>query len=293
MNHRPRTERRHRRTRELDRLSIPELVKVVNREDARVPAAVGRRAAAIARAIRLIVSRLEGGGRLWLVGAGTSGRLAVLEAAECPPTFGTPASLVRAVIAGGRRAVIRSVEGAEDDAGAGARALKGVRAQDAVMGIAASGVTPFVRGALEAARRAGAARLFLSCSPVGAHQADVRITLDVGAEVIAGSTRLKAGTATKLVLNMITVGVMARLGRVHENLMVDVQPTNAKLRARARRIVLELTGASPSAVRCALRQTDGRVKAAVVMLRRGCTAREAERILRRCGGFLRKALEHE
>ena len=284
---RPVTELRNPRTRRLDLLPVREIVRLIHLEDARVPAAVAKVSRATARAAELIVARLGQGGRLLLVGAGTSGRLAVLEAAECPPTFGTPPSHVRAVIAGGGRAVTRSVEGAEDDAAAGARAMRAVRAADAVIGIAASGVTPFVRGALAAARRRGAATVFLSCSPAG-KIADVHITPRVGPEALTGSTRLKAGTATKLVLNAITVAVMTRLGKVHENLMVDVRPTNAKLRDRARRIVRELTGKRPDG---ALAAAGWRVKTAVVMLERGVGAREAERLLAKEGGHLRGALE--
>jgi len=284
---RPITERRNPRSRNLDRLPVRQIVALINREDAGVPAAVGRVGQAIARAVELIAGRLGRGGRLFLVGAGTSGRLAVLEAAECPPTFGTPRSLVQAVIAGGGRAVTRSVEGAEDDGKAGARAMKPLRRADAVIGIAASGVTPFVRAALAAARKRGAGTVLVSCSPAG-RIADIHVTPRVGPEVIAGSTRLKAGTATKLVLNTITVAVMTRLGRVHGNLMVDVRPTNAKLRERARRIVRELTGKDPDA---ALRAARGRVKTAVVMLRRGIGARAADRILGKHGGWLRGALE--
>jgi len=283
---RPLTERRNPRTRRLDRMSPREIVDLIHREDAGVPASVARVGAATARAAGLIVARLRKGGRLFLVGAGTSGRFAVLEAAECPPTFGTPPSLVQAVIAGGRRAVTRSVEGAEDDARAGARSMRPVRPVDAVIGIAASGATPFVRAALAEARRRGAGTVFLSCSPAG-KIADVHIVPRVGPEVVAGSTRLKAGTATKLVLNAITVAVMTRLGKVYENLMVDVRPTNAKLRDRARRIVRELTGRDPDG---ALEKSDWRVKTAVVMLKRGVGAREADRMLANERGNLRSVL---
>ena len=284
---RPLTELRNPRSRGLDRLAARDIVALIHREDASVPAAVARVGTATARAADLIAHRLREGGRLWLVGAGTSGRLAVLEAAECSPTFGTPRSLVRAVIAGGSRAVTRSVEGAEDDQEAGAVAMKPVRPGDAVIGIAASGVTPFVRAALAEARRRGARTVFLSCSPAK-KLADIHITPRVGPEVIAGSTRLKAGTATKLILNAITVAVMTRLGKVHDNLMVDVRPTNAKLRDRARRIVRELTGKDPGP---ALASAGWRVKTAVVMLKLGVEAREAERRLAAKRGNLRGALE--
>lgn len=284
---RPATERRNPRSRRLDLLTTRDIVGLIHREDAAVPAAVAKAGAATARAADVIVERLRRGGRLFLVGAGTSGRLAVLEAAECPPTFGTPPSLVRAVIAGGTRAITRSVEGAEDDARAGARSMKAVTPSDAVIGIAASGVTPFVRAALAEARRRRAGTVFLSCSPAG-RIADVHITALVGPEVVTGSTRLKAGTATKLILNAVTVAVMTRLGKVYENLMVDVRPTNAKLRDRARRIVRVLTGREPDG---ALEKSGWRVKTAVVMLRRGVGTREADRILANEGGNLRSALE--
>jgi len=280
------TERANPRTRGLDTLSSRRLVALIHREDARVPAAVARVAGATARAVDAIVTRLKGGGRLYLVGAGTSGRLAALEAAECPPTFGTPPSLVRAVIAGGARALTRSVEGAEDDAGAGRRSMRPVRSRDAVIGISAGGSAPFVLAALAEARKRGAETVLLSCVPAP-RAAKRNIAPVVGPEVIAGSTRLKAGTATKLVLNAITVAVMARLGKVHDNLMVDVRPTNAKLRDRARRLVRELTGRDPGAALAAAR---GRVKTAVVMLRRGLGARDAERALAKHGGNLRGAL---
>ena len=280
------TERANPRTRGLDTLSSRRLVALIHREDARVPAAVARVAGATARAVDRIVARLRKGGRLYLVGAGTSGRLAALEAAECPPTFGTPPSLVRAVVAGGTRALTRSVEGAEDDAGAGRRSMRPVRSVDAVVGISASGSAPFVVAAVAEARRRGAETVFIACVPSKGH-ARVNIAPNVGPEVVAGSTRLKAGTATKLILNAITVSVMARLGKVHDNLMVDVRPTNAKLRARARRIVQALTGRDPEAALAAAR---GRVKTAVVMLRRGLGARDAERALAKHGGNLRGAL---
>ena len=284
---RPVTERRNPRTRRLDRLSAREIVARVHQEDARVPAAVAKVGAATARAVEMIVARLRRGGRLFLVGAGTSGRLAALEAAECPPTFGTPLSLVQAVIAGGSRALTRSVEGAEDDPRAGRRSMSRVTARDAVIGISASGSAPFVISALAHARHVkGAATVLLCCAP-SARIAHLNITPVVGPEVIAGSTRLKAGTATKLILNAITVAVMTRLGKVHDNLMIDVQPTNAKLRARARRIVRELTGRNPDA---ALKAARGRVKTAVVMLKRGIGAREADRLLATKRGNLRSVL---
>ncbi len=276
------TEQRNSRTADLDILSTIDLVSRLNAEDHAVPEAVGRAKYEIAKAIDLIADRMRQGGRLFFVGAGTSGRLGVIEAAECPPTFGTPPSLVQAVMCGGKSAVFKNVEGAEDR---GRPTLK-VKPMDSVVGIAASGVTPFVTAALTAAKKRGAATILITCNRIEA-PAHV-ITIDVGPEVIAGSTRLKAATATKLVLNTITVGVMTKLGKIYENLMVDVQPTNAKLRARALRLVQLLTGAKTAAARRALRC--GSVKTAVVMLQKGVGPRQAEDLLARAGGFLRGAL---
>src|SRR5262245_34984637 len=214
----------------------------MHRADLEAIRAVGRAAPSVGRAVELIVASLSRGGRLVFVGAGTSGRLGVLEAAECPPTFGTPPPLVQAIMAGGRRAVFRSTEGAEDDAGEGARQLRRlVRAGDVVVGIAASGVTPFARGALGEARRRGAATILVTCNPrVPRQAARVIIALSVGPEVLAGSTRLKAGTATKVTLNALTTATFTRLGRVYGNRMVDLRPRSAKLRARAGRLVAML-----------------------------------------------------
>lgn len=284
------TEERNPRTRRLDALPPRRLVELLLRENEAVPRAVRTAGAEIARAVLLAADRLSRGGRMWIVGAGTSGRLAALEAAECPPTFSTPPALVRAVVAGGRRALTRSVEGAEDDADAGARAMRRVRGTDVVVGVAASGRTPFVAGALEAARRAGAARILVACAGPSI-PADVAVVVRVGPEVIAGSTRLKAGTATKLVLNALSVAVMTRLGKVHDNLMVDVRPTNAKLRDRAVRIVCEIGGCDARAALGALQRCGWEAKTAAAMVARGLDAGSARRLLRRHGGFLRPVLE--
>jgi N-acetylmuramic acid 6-phosphate etherase len=260
----------------------------MNRADADAVKAVGRAAPAIGRAVAAIVERLGSGGRLIFAGAGTSGRLGVVEAAECPPTFNTPPGQVQAVMAGGRRAVFRSVEGAEDDARAGARAIRRrARRGDAVVGIAASGVTPFVRAALAEARRRGAFTVLVTCNP-GAPRGAARIViaLRVGPEVLAGSTRLKAGTATKLTLNTLTTAVFTRLGKVHGNRMVDLQPRSAKLRARAERLIVELGEVSAQRARRLLDQARGSAKIAIVMARRRVTAAEARRALREAGGFL-------
>src|SRR5437660_7744200 len=239
------TERRDRASAALDRMDPVAIASLMNREDARAVRAVGRVRHAIARAVDAIVAALAGGGRLFFVGAGTSGRLGVLEAAECPPTFGTRPSLVQAIMAGGRSSVFRSREGAEDDAAAAARAVRArVRQGDVVVGVSASGVTPFVRAALTAAAARRAATVLVACNPRPRARADVVIALAPGPEVLAGSTRLKAGTATKLVLNTLTTASMARLGKMYGNRMVDLQPRSQKLHERALRLVVELGGVS-------------------------------------------------
>jgi N-acetylmuramic acid 6-phosphate etherase len=286
------TERVNPRTARLDAMSVPELLAAVNREDVRVPGAVRRALPALARAVALLVRRLRRGGRLFFVGAGTSGRLGVLEAAELPPTFGIPRELAQAVMAGGPAAVFASREGAEDDAADGARQLRRrrIRAADVAVGIAASGVTPFVHGALAEAKRRRAGRVLVTCNRSGLPRgtADVVVALDPGPEVIAGSTRLKAGTATKLVLNLLTVATMVRLGKVHGNRMVDLRTTSAKLVARAERLVRELGGTADP--RAALAAAGGSVKTAVVMLRRRVSRARAEALLARAGGLLRRVI---
>ena len=285
------TERPNPRSRGLDRLGPGGIARLMNRADADAVKAVGRAAPAIGRAVAAIVERLAAGGRLIFVGAGTSGRLGVIEAAECPPTFNTAPGQVQAVMAGGRRAVFRSVEGAEDDARAGAQAIRRrARRGDAVVGIAASGVTPFVRAALGEARRRGALTMLVTCNPAAPRGgARIVIALGVGPEVLAGSTRLKAGTATKLTLNTLTTAAFTRLGKVHGNRMVDLQPRSAKLRARAERLIAELGRVSASRARRLLVQAKGSAKVAVVMARRRVTAAQARRALRRAGGFLGRA----
>ncbi len=292
------TERANRASAHLDRLDARGIAALMNREDARAVRAVARVARDIAGAVNLIVAALRSGGRLIFVGAGTSGRLGVLEAAECPPTFGTPPSLVQGIMAGGRAAVFRSREGAEDDARAGAQAIRArARAGDVVVGVSASGVTPFVRGALTAARRVGAKTVLVTCNArvasrasAGRSRANVTIAPDPGPEVLAGSTRLKAGTATKLVLNTLTTASMARVGKVYGNRMVDVQPRSRKLRARAARLVAELGDVSPARARQLLAAANGRVPVAIVMARRRLRSAAAAEALR-AAGSLRTALE--
>ena len=232
------------------------------------------------------------GGRLFFLGAGTSGRLGVIEAAECPPTFHTTPSLVQAFIAGGRRAVFRSQEGAEDR-GRDARALvrQRIHTGDVVVGIAASGVTPFVTDGLREAAKRGAGTILVTCNPRSTAPAHIRIALSVGPEVLTGSTRLKAGTATKLVLNMLTLGAMVQLGKTYGNLMVDVRPTSKKLRARAVRIIQTLTRCSPRHAESVLQLARGRVKPAVVMLAQGLTYAAAKKQLAQHHGVLRRALQ--
>ncbi len=288
------TERRNPATTELDRMSALEIVTAMNAEDAKVAQAVESALPQIAQAVELIAQRLKEGGRLLYFGAGTSGRLGVLDASECVPTFSVSPSMVQGFIAGGRQALTTSVERAEDDPEAGARAVREeaqVTAGDVVVGIAASGRTPYVMGALEQARQVGAATIALVCtggSPM-ANAADITIELLTGPEVLTGSTRLKAGTAQKMALNMLSTGAMIRLGKAYENLMVDVKASNRKLRARARRIVRSVTGCSEEQARRILEETGYRVKPALVMALAAVSRAEAERRLEAADGRVRGA----
>lgn len=289
------TEARNPRTTVIDMLSSLEIVTLINDEDAKVTPAVRQELPQIARAVDLIVERLRRGGRLLYFGAGTSGRLGVLDASEIPPTFGTPPDLVQGFIAGGDVALRRSVEVAEDDPQAGAQAVReaGLGETDVVVGITASGGAPWVLGAVIEARRRGAATVALTCDPDSplARQAEVIIAPVVGPEVIAGSSRMKAGTAQKMVLNMLSTATMIRLGKIYGNLMVDVQPTNAKLRRRAVRILQEIAGADAETARRALEATGYKVKPALVMLLSGVDAEEARRRLAATGGLVRQAVD--
>ncbi len=288
------TEQRNPRSRGLDLLSTRQILRIINREDARVPRAVERELPSIARAVDAIVTALARGGRLIYVGAGTSGRLATLDAAECPPTFGVSPRQVQAMIAGGRKALVRSVEGAEDSTTQGARDLlaRHVRSQDVVVGLTASGSTPYVLGALGAARQRGAKTVGVTANPSSpiARAADILIAPETGPEVLAGSTRMKAGTAQKLVLNMLSTAAMVRLGRVYDNWMIDVALTNQKLRRRAARILEQAAGADVSAAGRALRQAGHSARVALVMLKTGANAAAARKKLARAGGNLRAAL---
>jgi N-acetylmuramic acid 6-phosphate etherase len=289
------TEQRNPRTMELDRVPLSEALRIINAEDAQVAGVVARVLGDVERAVELIVERRLRDGHIIFVGAGTSGRLGVIEAAEQTPTLEAPDPAYKAIIAGGPECVFRSSEGAEDDPAGGARevAALDVGADDVVVGIAASGSTPFVHGALAEARRRGAGRVLVVCNltGVGADSADVIVAPLVGPEVLTGSTRLRAGTACKMVLNMITVGTMLRTGKVYENLMVDVPKQSDKLVARATRIVRTLTDADEQQARSALVAAGYRAKVAIVMLRRHVDRDEAERVLVAAGGFLRAALE--
>jgi len=276
----------------IDKLPIPKVLDIINREDHRVAQAVRHVKPAIAKACRLITASLTHSGRLFFVGAGTSGRLGVLEAAECPPTFNTPSTLVQAVMAGGKQAVFRSQEGAEDKTTDVRHLMRQkVRQGDVVVGIAASGVTPFVRAALSEARRRKAKTILVACNLHSSIAAHVVIAPKTGPEVITGSTRLKAGTATKLILNMLTVTSMIKIGKVYGNWMVDLQPKSRKLIARAIRIIQRLGRVTEADAKRLLRQAHGRAKPAILMARKELTYQQATSKLKETGGFLRKALE--
>ncbi|MFD8783968.1 N-acetylmuramic acid 6-phosphate etherase [Kitasatospora sp. NPDC059599] len=278
----------------IDELPTVDLLRLMNAEDRTVPAAVAAQVERIAAVVDAVAGRLAGGGRLVYAGAGTAGRLGVLDAAECPPTFGTDPALVVALIAGGRTAVTEAVEGAEDrpELAVADVAALALTPADTLVGVSASGRTPYAVAAVRAARATGALTVALACNPGSAlaAAADLVVEVEVGPEVLAGSTRLKAGTAQKLVLNMLSTAVMVRLGRTYGNLMVDVRATNAKLRERARRIVAEATGADEAAVRRALTATDGRAKDAVLLLLADVDAPTASRLLTAADGRLREAL---
>lgn len=288
------TEQRNPRSRRLDRLSTPQVLRLMNREDSRVPRAVAREIPRISKAVDLIVERLLRGGRIFYVGAGTSGRLGVLDAAECPPTFGTPRTLVQGIIAGGRRALVRSIEGAEDDAKAAAAALRkrNVGANDVVVGIMASRRTPYALGGIAYGRKVGAATIAVTANPAGGVKigCDVVIAPRVGPEVLTGSTRLKSGTAQKLVLNMLSTASMVRLGKVYENLMVDLRTASRKLEERTKRVLMYATGARYEDTDRWLNNAGGSLKVAIVMRRAGVTRAVAERRLKEAQGWVRRAI---
>ena len=288
------TESRNHHSEHIDTLSTLEMLKVINNEDKKVPFAVEATLPHIARLVDKVVTAFSQGGRLIYCGAGTSGRLGILDASECPPTYGTPHDMVIGLIAGGHKAILQAVENAEDNVQLGAEDLRQLNfnAKDVLVGIAASGRTPYVIGALEYARSLGAVTGAISCNPDSpiAQRADIAITPIVGPEVVTGSSRMKAGTAQKLVLNMITTGAMIKMGKVFGNLMVDVEATNAKLIERQIRIVMQATECERATAEQALAQCQRHCKTAILMILAGVDARQATQLLAQTKGFIRQAL---
>jgi N-acetylmuramic acid 6-phosphate etherase len=292
------TEQRNPRTASIDLASALEIVDLINDEDRTVAAAVATQREAIARAIEIAERTLRAGGRIIYVGAGTSGRLGVLDAAECPPTFGSDPEMVQGIIAGGDAALTRALEGAEDNAADACDeiAARGIGDKDFVIGIAASGTTPYVRAALGEAMKRGAAAAIVACSPPGddlRRLVDVAIVPITGPEALTGSTRLKAGTATKLVLNTITTGVMIRMGKTFGNLLVDMRATNNKLKDRGERILMEVCAIEREGARALLDEAGGSVKVAIVMHKLGLGPEAAEQALADAGGVIRRATREE
>ena len=288
------TEDRNPRSIGIDEKTVEEILKIINSEDELVPAAVAREIPRITEAAEAVASVIDGDGRVFFAGTGTSGRLGVIEAAEMPPTFGVSTERFQAVIAGGPQAVFQSMEGAEDEENAGGKALdeRGFGSGDLLVALSASGSTPFVIGALRRAREKGSRTVAVTCNPnsPAANLADVVITPEVGAEVVAGSTRMKAGTAQKLVLNMLTTAAMIKLGKVYDGYMIDVQPRSRKLRVRARRIVSAIAEVSAEEAEEALERANGDVKVAVLLEKTCATPEGARRVLHEAGGSLRRAL---
>ncbi|WP_427119543.1 N-acetylmuramic acid 6-phosphate etherase [Proteus mirabilis] len=288
------TESRNHHSEHIDTLSTLEMLKVINNEDKKVPFAVEATLPHIAQLVDKVVTAFSQGGRLIYCGAGTSGRLGILDASECPPTYGTPHDMVIGLIAGGHKAILQAVENAEDNAQLGAEDLRQLNfnARDVLVGIAASGRTPYVIGALDYARSLGAVTGAISCNPDSpiAQRADIAITPIVGPEVVTGSSRMKAGTAQKLVLNMITTGAMIKMGKVFGNLMVDVEATNAKLIERQIRIVMQATECERATAEHALSQCQRHCKTAILMILAGVDAQQATQLLAQNKGFIRQAL---
>jgi N-acetylmuramic acid 6-phosphate etherase len=292
------TEQRNPRTVGIDLASPLEIVDLINAEDRTVADAVASQRERVAEVVDAAEATFRAGGRLFYAGAGTSGRLGILDAAECPPTFGTDPEMVQGLIAGGPPAILRAQEGAEDLPENGARDVDAhkVTARDFVVGIAASGTTPYVRGALTRAKEIGARTALVACSPPPADtlaQADMAIVAITGPEVVTGSTRMKAGTATKLILNTITTGAMIRLGKTYGNLMVDLRATNLKLKDRSERIVMEVCGVDRAEARRLLEAADKRVKIAIVMSKLGVDRAAAEAALEVTGGVIRRVVRDE
>jgi len=287
------TERNNPRTSHLDECSTLNIIELISEEDKKVAEAVAKAKGNIARAVDLIVDRLGKGGRLFLIGAGTSGRLGVMEAAECPPTFGTHPHMIEGIIAGGKKALWRSIEGAEDSGVDAQKMLAKLKLnkEDVVVGIAASAATPFVEGGLSYAKTRGTGRVLVTCNPVNSSIVDVTISLLVGPEIITGSTRMKAGTATKMVLNMLTTASMVCLGKTYGNLMVEVRPNSQKLKDRAVRIAVQILGIGSRKAESLLVRSNWDIKAAVVMERKKMNYKQAKELLIACKGFLREALK--
>ncbi|WP_431223545.1 N-acetylmuramic acid 6-phosphate etherase [Serratia sp. L9] len=289
------TESRNPASSQIDTLPTLDMLAVINAEDKKVPVAVEATLPEIAKVVDLVVEAFANGGRLIYCGAGTSGRLGILDASECPPTYGTPRELVIGLIAGGHTAILQAVENAEDNPEMGKQDLRNLdfNARDVLVGIAASGRTPYVLGAMAYARSLGAKVAAISCNQNSemSKAADIAIEPLVGPEVVTGSSRMKAGTAQKLILNMITTGAMIRSGKVYSNLMVDVEATNAKLVQRQVNIVVEATECSPAEAENALNQCHRHCKTAIVMILGGLTAEEAAAVLNQNKGFIRKALQ--
>ena len=291
------TEERNPNSIDIDLKSTEEIVQIFHEENRKALAAVEAESASIVQGVEIITEAFRQGGKLFYIGAGTSGRLGVLDASECPPTFSSHPTMVQGIIAGGDRALRRSVEGAEDQPDAGADVIRehGVTARDVVVGISSSGRTPYALGALEEAHRIGAKTIFLCCTPPADSLkafVDVFIVPIVGPEIIAGSTRLKAGTATKLVLNMLTTISMIKVGKVYNNLMVDVQASNTKMADRGARIIIEVVGTDYTAAQEALECAGGSAKVAIVMLEKGIDRAKAVTLLEKNDGFLRRVLEN-
>ncbi len=290
------TEQRNAASMSIDTASVAEILRIINEEDKTVPSAVEKEIPYIEKAVELIVTSFKSGGRLIYFGAGTSGRLGVIDAAECPPTFGTDPELVQGYIAGGKEAMFRAQEGAEDyeENGAADAAKAKINKNDVVCGIAASRRTPYVIGAVKKAKELGAKTLYITCNPrseFNIKEVDVAICPYVGPEVVMGSTRMKSGTAQKLVLNMLTTASMIRLGKVYENMMIDLQMTNKKLVERSKRIVMTITGLSYEESEDYLNRAGGHVKTALVMILAKVDIAEAQSRLKKAGGFVRKAVE--
>ena len=297
------TEQRNPASMDIDARSTEEVLRIINEEDKKIGQAVEAEIPYICKAIELVVGAFKRGGRLFYVGAGTSGRLGILDAVECPPTYGTPRNMVQGLIAGGNEAMFKAQEGAEDREGNGTRDIDQAKVndKDVVCGIAASLRTPYVIGAVKRARQLGAKTLYLTTNPRSklyssefaelTSAIDVAICPEVGPEVIMGSTRMKSGTAQKLVLNMISTTSMIRLGKVYQNMMIDLQMTNEKLRERAKMVVMTITGVSYEEATDYLKRSGGNVKRALVMIKADVTREEAQRRLERANGFVRAAIE--